>query len=129
MLKPSPVRAPLAALCGMIFASLASPASAAPEPKTRLIDCGAESCLLVTGHRPSAGSAVSINGHAVAVKGDRKWQARIPLETVRRWSPRFARTITVSVGAGASASRVETDLPIGSLGQAPDLAFLVVTAK
>lgn len=115
------------ALGSMLAAALASSASAAAEPRTRLVDCKAGSCLLVTGRRADAASAVSINGHAVSVEGSRKWRATLPVETLREWSAPYARTITVSVAD--AKTRTEADLPIGLLGHAENLTMLVVSAK
>ena len=113
---------PLALLVGLL---LATPAFAASTPATRLVDCGADSCLLVTGQREDAAVPVSINGHAVRVHGARKWRAVVPVDTLRAWSEPYARSITVSV----AASEVEADLPIGMLGHAENLAMLVVRVK
>lgn len=102
----------------------ASPALAA-ETKTRLIDCEAGSCLLVTGHRADAASAVSINGHVVTAQGARKWRAILPVETLRAWSAPYARTITVAV----ADDRTQAVLPIGLLGHVDNLAFLTISVK
>jgi hypothetical protein len=121
-----------ALVLGAIFAAaFASPASAADEPRTRLVDCEAGSCLLVTGRRADAESAVSINGHAVPVEGKRNWRARVPVDTVRRWAAPFARTITVSVTDARTRAKetAEADLPIGLLGHRENLAALVVSVK
>ena len=126
-----PMLAPGAVLAVVLIAALASPASAAAEPMTRLVDCEAGSCLLVTGRRAHAASAVSINGHAVAVEGSRKWRVTLPVATLRLWSAPYARTITVSVvdaSTRADAS-AEADLPIGLLGHVENLAMLVVRVK
>jgi len=134
MPMPSFFRARILALAAIsvagLVAGLSSPASAATEPRTRLVACEAGSCLLVTGYRTNAASAVSINGRPVPAEGARKWRVRVPVGTVRAWSAPFARTITVSVAdaetrTGATA---EVDLPIGLLGQV-DLAALVISAK
>ncbi len=134
MPMPSFSRARTSALAAILGAGLvadfSSPAYAATEPRTRLVACEAGSCLLVTGYRGNAASAVSINGRTVPAEGGRKWRVRVPVGTVRAWSAPFARTITISVAdaetrTGATA---EVDLPIGLLGQV-DLAVLVVSAK
>lgn len=114
--------APLALLAALL---VATPALAAPTPATRLVNCGADSCLLVTGQRDDTAAPVSINGHAVRVQGARKWRAVVPVDTLRAWSEPYARTITVSV----AASDEEADLPIGMLGHAENLAMLVVRVK
>ncbi len=112
-------------------AALASPATAATELRTRVVGCGADSCLLVSGTRADAGSAVSINGHPVAVEGGRSWRVRVPVGTIRAWSPPLARTI--AVGLSDDGTRAETvslaRLPIGLLGHADQLASLVVRVK
>jgi hypothetical protein len=120
-----------AMLVAGLAAGLSSPACAATEPRTRLVACEAGSCLLVTGRRTNAASMVSINGRVVSAEGARKWRVRVPVDTVRKWSAPFARTIMVSVvdaGTRTHAS-ADVDLPIGLLGQVEDLAQLVVSAK
>ena len=119
------------ALGAVLAAALASPASAATEPRTRLVDCEAGSCLLVTGRRAHAASTVTINGHAVSVEGARNWRVSLPVATLRAWSAPYARTITVSVVDATTRTQASTeaDLPIGLLGHVEDLAMLVVRVK
>ncbi|MBB3861526.1 hypothetical protein GGQ88_002810 [Novosphingobium hassiacum] len=112
-------------LAALLAAGLCAPALAAPTPSTRLVHCDAGNCLVVTGRRADAAAPVSINGHAVQVRGTRKWRAVVPVQTVREWSEPYARTVTVSV----AASDTEADLPIGLLGHAEKLAMLVVRVK
>ena len=131
---PSYSRARISGLAAILAAGLAAgfsaPACAATEPRTRLVACETGSCLLVTGHRANAAEVVSINGRAVSAEGARNWRVRVPVDTVRKWSAPFARTIVVSVvDAGTRTdATAEVDLPIGLLGQVEDLA-LVVSAK
>lgn len=110
-------------------AAFAAAPAAASEIATRVVGCAEGSCLLVTGHRASAKAAVSINGRAVNTQGSRKWRARVPVETLREWSAPLARTITVSVMDRGIQRDSEARLPIGLLGHAEDLAFLVVSVK
>ncbi|CCA90194.1 hypothetical protein [Novosphingobium sp. PP1Y] len=110
-------------LTAILSAGIATPAAA--EPRTRLVDCEAGSCLLVTGRRADVGSAVSINGHAVAAQGGRKWQVSLPVKTLQDWSVPYARTITVSVADTHS----QAALPIGLLGHVDNLDHLVVSVK
>lgn len=117
------------ALAALLAAAFASPAAAAHEPKTRLVNCAEGSCLLVTGRRASAEAGISINGNAVSVEGDRRWRVMVPLATVRQWAAPFARTLTVSVADPAAPVEAEAELPIGLLGHNQELAFLVVRAK
>jgi hypothetical protein len=131
MRMTSPPRGRTLALAAIIATGLASPAMAASEPSTRVVSCRSGSCLLVVGRRDSAASAVSINGHAVAVEGGRSWRVSLPVETVRDWSVPLARTITVAVADVGSplATESEARLPIGLLGHAEDLAMLVISVK
>jgi hypothetical protein len=124
----------MSGLAAMFVAGLAgfsTPACAASEPRTRVVACETGSCLLVTGRRTNAASMVSINGRAVSAEGARKWRVRVPVDTVRKWSAPFARTITISVADSESRTdaTAEVDLPIGLLGQAEPLTSLVVSAK
>ncbi|MFA7595201.1 MAG: hypothetical protein WCY92_02500 [Novosphingobium sp.] len=113
------------ALGAALACAFSVPAMAGTKPSTRLVECGAESCLLVTGRRSDPASAVSINGYAVPVEGGRRWRAVVPVETVREWSDPYARTITVMVDDNVK----EALLPIGLLGHAHNLAMLVVRVK
>jgi hypothetical protein len=124
----TPIRKLVLAVAPALALSLASPAMAA-APNTRLVSCGAEDCLLVTGYRESRADVVRINGHRVEVEGKRHWRARLPVATVRNWSVPFARRIEVSVqDAAAQTDTLQyARLPIGLLGHAPDLASLVIT--
>ena len=132
---PSYSRARMSGLAAILLtglaASFSTPAYAAAEPRTRLVACETGSCLHVTGRRASAAAAVNINGRPVFAEGARKWRVRVPVATVRAWSDPFARTITVSVVDAESRNdtTAEVDLPIGMLGQAENLASLVVSAK
>lgn len=115
-----------AMMLGAVLASgLAVPQTALAETSTRVVRCGAASCLLVSGQRNEAAAGIAINGHAVAAQGGRNWRVRLPVATVRAWSKPNARSIAVAVGDRAD----EAALPIGLLGQPRDLAMLVVRAK
>ncbi|MDZ7893666.1 MAG: hypothetical protein U5M50_01145 [Sphingobium sp.] len=111
--------------------ALTLPTVAFAAPKTRLISCGTQSCLLVKGSRPDIRDTVTINGHAVAVQGGRSWRAILPVDTVRLWSAPYARKISVLVAGdrAAPAEAAQVSLPIGMLGHSEDLAMLVVRAK
>jgi len=106
----------------------ASTASAAP--KTRLVSCGSESCLLVTGHRKDADSLVSINNRLVTVEGGRAWHIRMPLVAVRELTSPYARSIEVTVAQADGHQEWSEDarLPIGLLGH-KNLATLIVSAR
>lgn len=127
VLKP----AVITALGAIIVASFGSPALAAHEPSTKLVRCGAQSCLVVTGHRDDPAATVSINGRAVEVEGKRGWRASLPVETVRRWSAPFARTLDISLQSPGAEQKTTTsvDLPIGLLGHVTDLASLEIRVR
>ncbi len=118
-------------LCATLVAGLATSAMASSEPRTRLVSCGSENCLLVSGHRDDATSPVLINGHAVTVEGKRSWRVSLPIETVRRWSAPFARSIDVSILDSGRQDEVamQADLPIGLLGHVTNLASLVIASR
>ena len=129
--KGSTFRKRTATLIGaIIIGGFATPAMAASEMSTKVVRCGDQSCLQVSGYREDPTSTVSINGQAVSVEGKNGWRVRLPVETVREWSAPYARTIEVSLRdpqtqLEASAS---VDLPIGMLGGV-DLASLVISAR
>lgn len=112
------------ALCALASTVLANPALAASKPVTRLVKCGAESCLKISGQRADKTSSVFINGHEVPAKGAHRWNVRLPVNEVRSLSSPYARTIAVSVAGVTQDAR----LPIGMMGHA-DLAMLVVRVK
>lgn len=113
-------------MLGTLLAGVVSaPAVAAREPVTRLVACGTQNCLLVSGQRADSAAPVSINGHVVATEGARKWRVRVPVATIRAWSALHARTISVTV---ADVSH-EASLPVGMLGPSRELAMLVVRVK
>lgn len=105
--------------------AFSAPAMASETPTTRLVQCGAQSCLLVTGHRDDPAAVVSINGHAVEAQGARRWRVRIPVSTVRAWSASHAQSVSVAVADVAQ----EAQLPTGMLAPKRDLAMLVVRVK
>lgn len=119
--------------------ALAGGALAAPAPSTRLVECGAQSCLRVSGYRDDAARKIRVNGYAVAAQGGRRWTVDLPLDTVRAWSAPHAREIEISLEAPASAgasadpgatrgARETVALPIGLLGGVTDLESLVISA-
>jgi hypothetical protein len=125
-------RMPAIALGALLASALVFPASATAGSRTRLVDCDAGSCLLVSGRREHVALTVSINGHAVPVEGSRNWRAVLPVETLRDWSVPYARTITVAVADDtqrAPASSEVVDLPIGLLGDVAGLAMLVIRVE
>lgn len=115
----------------IIIGSLAAPAMAASEPSTRLIRCGEQSCLQISGHRGDPAAIVSINGHVVPVEGKHSWRVRLPVEVVRQWSVPYARAIEVSLHDPETQreTKASVDLPIGLLGGVTALASLVISVR
>lgn len=119
------------ALAGVIaIGSLTSPALAESEPSTKLVRCGAQSCLQVSGYRSDPSATVRLNGQAVDVEGKYGWEVSLPVETVRSLSAPYARSIEVSVHNPETeqVTSANADLPIGLLGGVTDLASLEVRA-
>jgi hypothetical protein len=121
----------LASIGATVIGSLASPAAAASEPSTRLVRCGEQSCLQISGSRGDPAAIISINGHVVPVEGEHSWRVRLPVEVVREWSVPYARTIEVSLHDSETQreTNASVDLPIGLLGGVTDLASLVVSVR
>lgn len=127
--RPSPSRSALVLACVLAAGGLAAPASAASDASTKLIRCGRQSCLLVSGHRDDPSAVISINGQPVSVEGQRSWRISVPVDTVRQWSAPYAREIEVSFrdpGTQRESADI-VDLPIGLLGNVTDLASLEIS--
>lgn len=102
-----------------------TPALAATEASTKLVECQTGDCLLVTGYRADANAPVAINGRAVTVEGKARWQLRLPVQTLRAWSAPNARSITISVNGEEKEAR----LPTGMFVRPEMLTMLVIRPK
>jgi hypothetical protein len=104
---------------------------AASEPSTKLVRCGDDSCLQISGRRSDPATIVRINGHVVPVEGEHGWRVHLPVETIRQWSVPYARTIEVSLHEPEARDETirSVDLPIGLLGGVTELASLVVRVR
>ncbi|MEC7622895.1 MAG: hypothetical protein VYA25_01795 [Pseudomonadota bacterium] len=105
----------------------AKPSSA---PHAKLVHCGAQGCLKISGRRDSTSVIVRVNGEPVLVEGGTRWRTKLPVARLRSMSPRFARTASVTLSNPLSCTETtyEIDLPIGLLGGTTPLAALEVTA-
>ncbi len=108
-----------------------APAQAERQTRARLVSCGENSCLRLSGYRARADVVVRIGGSDLAVEGDRAWQATVPLDIARAWP--IARNYAVRVAffdPDAGTERVETVmLPPGSLGSRTEIASLIISAR
>lgn len=105
-----------------------APARAADAPHARLVHCGEDTCLLLSGHRARADVTARIGAHDLALEGGRAWRVAIPLETVRSWAVSSGYSLTVSLvdaQVGSETNQVVI-LPPGALGRPVELASLVV---
>lgn len=119
----------LGAIGATMLVCFAGTADAAQDPSARLVRCGEESCLLVTGQRDDPATLVKINGRSVAVDGGKSWEHRMPLPVLRQWTEPHARTIDVSLHSQAVPSDhvAEVELPIGLLGNTTMLEAIQVS--
>ena len=111
--------------------TIIAPAQAERQTRARLVPCGENSCLRLSGYRARADMVVRIGEHDLAVEGDRAWQATVPLDLARAWP--IARNYALRVAfvdPDAGTERVETVmLPPGSLGSRTEIASLIVSAR
>jgi len=107
-----------------------TPASMALAAQARLVRCGAETCLRVTGNRSSSAVAVRIAGQDLAVEGNRAWRVTVLLPTARDWPGALDGTLRLTLVD--IATRIETAetaaVPPGALGRHVELATLIVHA-
>lgn len=118
------------AAAGLLCASMTGTAQAEAPIGAKLVRCGADSCLRLSGHRAGAEVAVRVDGHDLHVEGERAWRATVPLSTARTWAIGRGYSVAVTlvdVGAGTER-RQSVALPPGSLGSRLELASLVVRA-
>ncbi|WP_332782768.1 hypothetical protein [Sphingomonas sp. PB2P19] len=116
---------------GLACALVTGVAQAKTQTRARLVHCGADSCVRLSGQRLRATTAIRVGGRELAVEGGRSWQATIPLATARTWP--IARDYAVRVvfadsDAGTEATEM-VPLPPGALGMRTQIASLVVSAR
>lgn len=126
----SPTRAPR--LVGFLLglAMMAAPALSASVAQSRLVHCGRDTCLRISGRRSNPAVSIRIDGDALAVDGNRDWRVTVPLSTARIWarSSGSVLTLTSTDARGGTESRENVMLPPGAFGQRVELASLVVRA-
>jgi hypothetical protein len=110
---------------------LTVPAQAERATRARLVHCGADSCLRLSGHRMGVTTVVRIGGLELEVDGDRHWQATVPLTLARTWPivrGYALRVVLADTAAGTERSETVV-LPPGALGSRIEMASLVVSAR
>ena len=120
---------PLVALASVTLLPL--PSLAKDTPETRLVSCGKDSCLMISGRRDHAGQSVSVNGVEIPSDGADRWRVVLPIETVRALCEPRANSLQVTITdnvSGRAAVR-EARLPVGLLGDSSLLDSIEVTAS
>ncbi|MBY9063135.1 hypothetical protein K7957_09335 [Sphingomonas yunnanensis] len=111
--------------------STAVPAAAERRASARLVHCGAETCLRLSGQRAGVAVAVRVDGHDLPVTGERSWQATVPLAEARSWrlTRGYAVPVTLVDRAGGAERNLAVPVPPGALGARMELASLIVRAR
>ncbi|MDE0880887.1 MAG: hypothetical protein OSB00_19855 [Sphingomonas bacterium] len=110
--------------------AIAVPAAAIAAPRTTLVQCGAESCLRVTGKRAHIGVRVIIAGQMIPVKGGRSWRATLPLALARSaTNARGDRLMITQIDPHTNGEVVKSvAVPPGAMGKRIALTTLEVHA-
>lgn len=114
----------------MLGLAASMPALATPAPQARLVHCGAETCLRLSGHRPQPTVAIRVAGRDLAVEGGRVWQVTVPLATARDWVRQSGDSLvmTLTDTRSGTESKSLVALPPGALGHRLELASLMISA-
>ena len=108
-----------------------TPVQAGQSARARLVSCGENTCMRLSGYRPRTAMVVRIGGHDIAVAGDRAWEAAVPLAVARTWPTTRNYAVRLAlVDPDARTEQVETVmLPPGSLGSRTEIASLTISAR
>lgn len=112
------------------LAMTATPGSVTAAPRARLVHCGDETCLRISGRRSHSAVIVQIAGHDLAVEGEHAWRTTVPLRTARGWVNRSGDMLMLTLAdTQAGTERIDAvALPPGALGKRVELATLVIQA-
>jgi hypothetical protein len=112
------------------LAMAATPGFALAASQARLVHCGGETCLRISGHRAHSAVIVRVAGRDLAVDGGRSWRATVPLGAARDWTNRSGDMLMLTLADTRSGTeRVDAvALPPGALGKRVELATLVIGA-
>lgn len=106
------------------------PGSAMAASRARLVRCGDQTCLRISGHRSDPAMMVRIGEQPVAVEGNQAWHATVSLSAARAGANASLDTLTLTTADRKTG--VETvdmvALPPGALGRRVELATLDVRA-
>ncbi len=111
--------------------TIALPAHAEHAPQGRLVHCGQDTCLRLSGRRQRPEVVIEVGGQDLAVTGRRDWVVTIPLWRARQWVQSFGDPLTLT-DFDPQSNAVRTTkvlLPPGALGRHVELASLVVRAR
>ncbi len=110
---------------------LCASAGVAAAPRARLVHCGADTCLRVTGRRAGPAVAVRIAGRTVPVQGGDAWRVTLPLSVARDGVDATGEVLTLTLADRRTGSEEVQSaiLPPGALGGRVELASLVVRAR
>lgn len=108
-----------------------APARAGEPARARLVRCGGETCLKLSGRHASPVVAVRIRGEVVPMAPDRAWALTVPLARARPWVSDAEQGLTVELtdAENRQTEATATQLPPGAFGRRRELAMLVVTAR
>jgi hypothetical protein len=107
-----------------------APHGALAATQARLVHCGSDTCLRLSGHRPNPGVAIRVAGHDLPVEGGNAWHATLPIATARDWASASGATMLLTLAderTGRDGSEVVA-LPPGALGRRIEIASLMVRA-
>jgi hypothetical protein len=112
-------------------ATVAAPGQAQAAPDARLVHCGQDTCLRISGRRANAEVAIRIGGHELAAQGERNWRITVPLAIARGWMMPSgdALELTLVDPRNNTTSLQKSVLPPGALGRRVELVTLVVSAR
>ena len=113
----------LAGAC--IAAGSATPALAT---QARLVHCGTDTCLRLSGRRAHPEVAVQVAERDLQVEGGRRWRADVPLAAARLWQGVARDRLTVTLADARTGSRRSETvlLPPGAFAGRIELAELVI---
>ncbi len=114
------------ALAGACIAAAGATPAFATE--ARLVHCGTDTCLRLSGRRADPAVAIQVAERDLQVLGGRRWRIDVPLAAARLWQGVARDRLTITLADARTGSRrSETALlPPGALAGRIELAELVI---